>query len=56
MSSSIDWTALSVFIFFFALVTVIGFLASRWQRGGETRYFHVADAGLSGAVRHKQER
>ncbi|MFL6626670.1 MAG: ABC transporter substrate-binding protein [Vitreoscilla sp.] len=25
-------------------------------RGGEIRYFHVADAGLSGAVRHKQER
>jgi branched-chain amino acid transport system substrate-binding protein len=23
-------------------------------RGGEIRYFHVADAGLSGAVRHKQ--
>ena len=25
-------------------------------RGGEIHYFHAADAGLSGAVRHKQER
>jgi branched-chain amino acid transport system substrate-binding protein len=25
-------------------------------RGGEIHYFHVADAGLSGAVRHKQQR
>ena len=33
MSDNINWTALSVFIFFFLLVTVIGFLASRWQRG-----------------------
>ena len=28
-----DWTALTVFIVFFALVTVIGFLAARWRRG-----------------------
>jgi len=25
-------------------------------RGGEIRYFHASDAGLSGAVRHKQDR
>ena len=29
----INWVALSVFIFFFALVTVLGFIASRWRRG-----------------------
>jgi SSS family solute:Na+ symporter len=27
-----DWTALGVFIFFFALVTVLGFLAVHWHR------------------------
>jgi solute:Na+ symporter, SSS family len=27
-----DWTALAVFIFFFALVTVLGFVAVRWHR------------------------
>ena len=30
----INWTALSVFLFFFALVTVLGFAASRWHGGG----------------------
>ena len=29
----IDWVALSVFIFFFLLVTVIGFVAARWRKG-----------------------
>jgi SSS family solute:Na+ symporter len=29
----INWTALAVFVFFFALVTVLGFLAARWKRG-----------------------
>jgi SSS family solute:Na+ symporter len=29
----INWTALIVFIFFFALVTVLGFFASRWKAG-----------------------
>jgi SSS family solute:Na+ symporter len=29
----IDWEALSVFIVFFALVTVLGFIAARWRRG-----------------------
>src|ERR1700738_3578407 len=27
------WDAISVFIFFFLLVTVLGFLAARWRRG-----------------------
>src|SRR5918911_3398244 len=29
----INWVALSVFIFFFLLVTVLGFVAARWRRG-----------------------
>jgi solute:Na+ symporter, SSS family len=29
----INWVALTVFIFFFLLVTVLGFIASRWRRG-----------------------
>jgi SSS family solute:Na+ symporter len=33
MSGQIEWVALSVFIFFFALVTVMGFLAARWKSG-----------------------
>ncbi|MEO7019334.1 MAG: sodium:solute symporter, partial [Ktedonobacteraceae bacterium] len=28
-----DWVAFSVFIFFFAFVTVLGFWAARWRRG-----------------------
>src|SRR5215468_12703578 len=30
---NINWVALSVFIFFFAVVTVLGFVAARWRRG-----------------------
>src|SRR3954469_25197806 len=48
MNSDINWTALSVFIFFFALVTVIGFLASRWQRGGAHKGAHLDEWGLGG--------
>jgi SSS family solute:Na+ symporter len=31
MIDNLNWTATIVFVFFFALVTVIGFLASRWK-------------------------
>jgi len=48
MGDNINWTALSVFIFFFALVTVIGFLASRWQRGGAHKGAHLDEWGLGG--------
>jgi solute:Na+ symporter, SSS family len=48
METSINWTALWVFIFFFALVTVIGFLASRWQRGGAHKGAHLDEWGLGG--------
>src|SRR5665213_2232910 len=33
MNAGVDGVALSVFVFFFVLITVIGFLAARWQRG-----------------------
>jgi SSS family solute:Na+ symporter len=29
----VDWAALGVFVFFFALVTALGFFAARWRRG-----------------------
>jgi len=32
MKSEIDLTALGVFLFFFALVTIMGFVAARWRR------------------------
>ena len=31
--TTIDWTAATVFIFFFLLVTVLGFTAARWKAG-----------------------
>ena len=30
--NDISWVQLGVFLFFFALVTVMGFMASRWRR------------------------
>jgi SSS family solute:Na+ symporter len=47
MPTTINWTALSVFIFFFALVTIMGFWASRWQRG-EAGKHHLDEWGLGG--------
>src|ERR1700680_569599 len=46
MMAEIDSVALSVFIFFFALVTVMGFFAARWKAGpvGE----HLDEWGLGG--------
>jgi SSS family solute:Na+ symporter len=46
MAAQIDWTALSVFVFFFVLVTVMGFAASRWQRGEAAS--HLDEWGLGG--------
>jgi SSS family solute:Na+ symporter len=48
MASQINWTALSVFIFFFLLVTVLGFGASRWMRGGDSKGAHLDEWGLGG--------
>jgi solute:Na+ symporter, SSS family len=33
MIDDLNWTATIVFVFFFAVVTVIGFMASRWKAG-----------------------
>ncbi len=47
MPSTINWSALSVFLFFFILVTVMGFWASRWQRGEGGKH-HLVEWGLGG--------
>ncbi len=41
----IDWVALSVFVFFFLAVTVIGFVAARWRRGDLNK---IEEWGLAG--------
>ncbi len=46
MDTQIDWTAASVFIFFFLLVTVMGFLAARWKRADAPA--HLDEWGLGG--------
>ncbi|MEO6921020.1 MAG: sodium:solute symporter family protein [Collimonas sp.] len=48
MNGQINWTALSVFVFFFALVTVMGFWASRWQSGKSNKGQHLDEWGLGG--------
>ena len=40
-----NWTALMVFTFFFALVMIMGFYASRWRRGDLTQ---LNEWGLAG--------
>jgi SSS family solute:Na+ symporter len=46
MTDRIDWIPLSVFIFFFALVTVMGFFAARWKSGPVNE--HLDEWGLGG--------
>src|ERR1700742_5105167 len=46
MSAEIDWTALAIFAFFFALVTVMGFVAARWKSGPVNE--HLDEWGLGG--------
>lgn len=48
MPTEINWTALSVFIFFFLLVTVMGFAASKWQSGKDHKGAHLDEWGLGG--------
>ena len=48
MGNQINWTALGVFVFFFLLVTVLGFVASRWQRGDTSKGAHLDEWGLGG--------
>jgi SSS family solute:Na+ symporter len=44
--AEIDWVALSIFIAFFALVTVMGFFAARWKSGPV--HEHLDEWGLGG--------
>ncbi|MEX2695040.1 monocarboxylate uptake permease MctP [Rhizobium mongolense] len=46
MTTDLDSTALGVFLFFFALVTILGFVASRWRKP-ET-LAHIDEWGLGG--------
>ncbi len=46
MADRIEWVSLSVFIFFFALVTVMGFFAARWKSGPVNE--HLDEWGLGG--------
>jgi SSS family solute:Na+ symporter len=46
MADRIDWVALSVFLFFFVLVTVMGFMAVRWRSGPVKA--HLDEWGLGG--------
>jgi SSS family solute:Na+ symporter len=47
MTDHVNWTALSVFIFFFVLVTVLGFGASRWMSSKQDGN-HLEEWGLGG--------
>jgi solute:Na+ symporter, SSS family len=46
MTTELDVPALAVFVFFFLLVTVMGFVAARWRRP-ET-LAHLDEWGLGG--------
>jgi len=46
MKAEIDSTALAVFLFFFALVTIMGFVAARWRRPATMA--HLDEWGLGG--------
>src|ERR1700736_3634034 len=46
MTTDVDNTALAVFLFFFALVTVMGFVAARWRRSKTLA--HLDEWGLGG--------
>jgi solute:Na+ symporter, SSS family len=46
MNGQIDWIPLGIFVFFFALVTVMGFLAARWKSGAV--HEHLDEWGLGG--------
>ena len=45
MIDNLNWTATLVFVFFFGLVTVVGFLAARWRPGDLN---HLHEWGLGG--------
>jgi solute:Na+ symporter, SSS family len=45
MTADLNWSATAVFVFFFAVVTVVGFMASRW-RAADLNHLH--EWGLGG--------
>src|SRR5438132_13886572 len=45
MGHAIDWTAFSVFLVLFAVVTVLGFVAARWRAGDRDK---LHEWGLAG--------
>jgi len=46
MADQLDWVALAIFLFFFILVTVMGFFAARWKSGPVSE--HLDEWGLGG--------
>src|ERR1700682_147999 len=46
MTDQIDWVALAIFLFFFVLVTVMGFFAARWRAAPVSE--HLDEWGLGG--------
>jgi SSS family solute:Na+ symporter len=46
MTDQIDWVALAIFLFFFVLVTVMGFFAARWKAAPVAA--HLDEWGLGG--------
>ncbi len=46
ISPDIDWSAFGVFVFFFILVSVMGFVAARWRR--PKTLAHIDEWGLGG--------
>jgi SSS family solute:Na+ symporter len=46
MTDHIDWVALAIFLFFFVLVTVMGFFAARWKAAPVAA--HLDEWGLGG--------
>ncbi len=46
ISDTMDWPAFAVFVFFFALVSVMGFVAARWRRPATLA--HIDEWGLGG--------
>jgi SSS family solute:Na+ symporter len=46
MADQIDWVALAIFLFFFILVTVMGFFAARWKSAPVAA--HLDEWGLGG--------
>ena len=46
IGANIDWTALAVFVLFFAAVTIMGFVAARWRKPATLA--HLDEWGLGG--------